>query len=120
VTKKEIIKQIATELNLSQTMAKKAVQRTLDLISDTIVQEGRIELRNFGIFEVKKRARRMARNPKTGDRVEVPERLAITFKPGKELQERVQKIRASVGPSATQPIPASQPETETAGSTVSS
>ena len=51
--------------------------------------DGRIELRNFGVFEVKKRAARNARNPRTGDKVLVPEKYVVTFKPGKEMEARV-------------------------------
>lgn len=53
------------------------------------VEEGRIELRNFGVFQVKERKARKARNPKTGETVDVPARLAVVFKAGKEMEERV-------------------------------
>lgn len=52
-------------------------------------ENGRIELRIFGIFEVKKRKPRQASNPKTGEKVEVAARLAITFKPGREMLEQI-------------------------------
>ncbi len=52
----------------------------------------RIELRNFGVFEVKRRAPRKARNPRTGDKVFVPEKYVVTFKPGKEMEERVKEL----------------------------
>ena len=71
---------------------KEIVQKTFDAIVETLVTEGRIELRNFGVFEVKKRAARKARNPKTGDKVDVPEKYVVTFKPGKEMEERVSQI----------------------------
>ena len=54
--------------------------------------EGRIELRNFGVFEVKRRAPRKARNPRTGDKVYVPSKNVVTFKPGKEMEELVRKM----------------------------
>ena len=54
-----------------------------------MVEEGRIELRNFGVFEVKRRRARKARNPRTGENVSVPERSVVTFKPGREMEERV-------------------------------
>ena len=57
--------------------------------------ERRIELRNFGVFEVKRRAPRKARNPRTGDKVFVPEKYVVTFKPGKEMEERVKDVGAS-------------------------
>jgi len=59
---------------------------------DTLIEQGRIELRNFGVFEVKQRKARKARNPRTGDPVEVPPKCVVTFKPGKEMEERVRQM----------------------------
>ncbi len=92
MTKKEIVKQISEELGLTQLKTKEIVQRTLDAIIQTLVEEGRIELRNFGVFEVKRRAPRKARNPRTGDKVYVPAKNVVTFKPGKEMEELVRKM----------------------------
>jgi nucleoid DNA-binding protein len=92
VTKKEIVKQISEKLGLTQLKTKEIVQLTLDGIIETLVTEGRIELRNFGVFEVKKRAPRKARNPRTGDKVYVPAKNVVTFKPGKEMEELVRNM----------------------------
>jgi len=92
VTKKEIVKTISEEIGLTQLKTKEIVQKTFDAIVETLVTEGRIELRNFGVFEVKRRAARRARNPRTGDKVNVPEKYVVTFKPGKEMEERVKKM----------------------------
>lgn len=92
MTKKEIVKTIAEEIGLTQLKTKEIVQRTFDTIVETLVSEGRVELRNFGVFEVKRRAARQARNPRTGDKVEVPEKFVVTFKPGKDMEERVQRM----------------------------
>jgi integration host factor subunit beta len=92
VTKKEIVKKISEDINLTQLKTKDIVQRTLDAIIQTLVSEGRIELRNFGVFEVKQRAPRKARNPRTGDKVYVPSKNVVTFKPGTEMEELVRKI----------------------------
>jgi len=92
VTKKEIVKKISEEIGLTQLKTKDIVQRTLDAIIHTLVSEGRIELRNFGVFEVKKRAPRKARNPRTGDKVYVPAKNVVTFKPGKEMEELVRQM----------------------------
>jgi integration host factor subunit beta len=89
VTKKEIVKAIADDIGLTQLKTKEIVQKTFDAIVDTLVTDKRIELRNFGVFEVKKRAARKARNPRTGERVDVDEKYVVTFKPGKEMEERV-------------------------------
>jgi nucleoid DNA-binding protein len=92
VTKKEIVKTISDELGLTQLKTKEIVQKTFDAIVDTLVDERRIELRNFGVFEVKQRAPRKARNPRTGEKVFVPEKYVVTFKPGKEMEERVRRM----------------------------
>ncbi len=92
MTKKEIVKKISEEIGLTQLKTKDIVQRTLDAIIDTLVSEGRIELRNFGVFEVKRRAPRKARNPRTGDKVYVPAKNVVTFKPGKEMEELVRTM----------------------------
>ena len=92
MTKKEIVKRISEDIGLTQLKTKDIVQRTLDAIIQTLVSEGRIELRNFGVFEVKRRAPRKARNPRTGDKVYVPSKNVVTFKPGKEMEELVRKM----------------------------
>jgi nucleoid DNA-binding protein len=92
MTKKEIVRRISEELGLKQTETKEVVQRTFDAIIEALATEQRVELRNFGVFEVKKRAARKARNPKTGDEVLVPARFVVTFKPGKEMEQRVKTI----------------------------
>jgi nucleoid DNA-binding protein len=93
VTKKEIAKTIAEKVGIIQVQAKEIVQGVLDGIMETLVQEGRIELRNFGVFEVKKRKPRNARNPRTGEKVKVPARMVVTFKPGRVMQERVRQLK---------------------------
>lgn len=92
MTKKEIVKTISEEIGLTQLKTKEIVQKTFDAIVETLVEERRIELRNFGVFEVKRRAARKARNPRTGDKVYVPEKFVVTFKPGKEMEERVREL----------------------------
>ena len=92
MTKKEIVKTISEEIGLTQLKTKEIVQKTFDAIVETLVEDKRIELRNFGVFEVKTRAARKARNPRTGAKVFVPEKLVVTFKPGKEMEERVREL----------------------------
>ena len=92
MTKKEIVKTISEEIGLTQLKTKEIVQKTFDAIVDTLVADERIELRNFGVFEVKRRAARKARNPRTGEKVFVPEKFVVTFKPGKEMEERVREL----------------------------
>jgi integration host factor subunit beta len=93
MTKKEMAKAIAEDLGLLQTQAQAIVQRVLDGITETLVQQGRIELRNFGIFAVKQRQPRKARNPRTGENVKVPAKLVVTFKPGREREARVGQLK---------------------------
>ena len=122
MTKKEIVKTISEEIGMTQLKTKEIVQKTFNAIVETLVEERRIELRNFGVFEVKARAARKARNPRTGQRVDVPEKFVVTFKPGKEMEEKVRELEqrlASEGKRLTdngsaklaepQPIQASQP-----------
>src|SRR5262245_54089452 len=100
VTKKEIVKTICDRANkakllkgrLTQLATKEIVQWTFEAIIETLVSEGRIELRNFGVFEVKQRKPRKARNPKTGDPVSVDAKNVVTFQPGKEMEEQVKQF----------------------------
>jgi nucleoid DNA-binding protein len=132
VTKKDIVKTISEEIGMTQLKTKEIVQKTFNAIIETLVLEERIELRNFGVFAVKPRAARKARNPRTGQRVDVPEKYVVTFKPGKEMEEKVRELEqrklaskraAAAGgpdrsppppseatpPAASQPLPASEP-----------
>ena len=80
---------IAEETKLTQILVKEIMLRVFDGIIDTLEKEGRIELRNFGVFEVKQRKPRKARNPRTGEKVMVPAKKVVTFKPGLEMEEKV-------------------------------
>jgi len=75
---------------MTQLKTKDIVQSVFDSIVETLVEENRIELRNFGVFEVRKRAARKARNPKTGDEVMVQEKYVVVFKAGKALEDALQ------------------------------
>ena len=115
MTKKEIVKAISDEIGLTQLKTKEIVQKTFDAIVETLVREERIELRNFGVFEVKKRAARKARNPRTGERVDVAAKYVVTFKPGKEMEERVKELEerdareAALKAGKSQAAPPNQP-----------
>ena len=117
MTKKEIVRTISEEIGLTQLKTKEIVQKTFDAIVETLVEDtqeklqkggegplGRMELRNFGVFEVKRRAPRKARNPRTGARVDVPEKFVVTFKPGKQMEQRVRELelRAAAAAKAAQ------------------
>jgi nucleoid DNA-binding protein len=89
MTKRDMAKAIADRTGLPQGQVREVIRRVLGGITEALVSEGRIELRNFGIFEVKGRRPRRARNPRTGEPVDVPARRVVTFKPGREMGERV-------------------------------
>ena len=93
MTKKEIAKKIAEQSGVTVLVALEAVQMVFDGIIETLQEEGRIELRNFGVFEVKRRRARKARNPRTGEGVKVPARMVVAFKPGREMEERVSQLK---------------------------
>jgi nucleoid DNA-binding protein len=106
VTKKEIVRRISERADLTQLKTKEIVQWTFDAIIETLLSDGRIELRNFGVFEVRRRKARRARNPRTNDRVDVPEKNVVTFQPGKEMEERVRKDAKVYEPKRKKPKPA--------------
>jgi integration host factor subunit beta len=95
MTKKEISKKIAERFGISQLLALEAVNLVFDGIIETLLDEGRIELRNFGVFEVRRRPVRKARNPRTGESVSVPPKNVVTFKPGLEMEPRVNELKGS-------------------------
>lgn len=88
--KKELVRSVAKSLNVDPKQAQTIVQRILDTVLATLAATGRVELRNFGVFEVKRRAARKAQNPRTGEKVDVPERHVVTFKPGREMKQRIE------------------------------
>jgi integration host factor subunit beta len=89
MTKRNIVHRVADDLDRTELETKLIVQRTLDAIINVLAAEGRVELRNFGVFEIKRRKPRQARNPRTGEKVMVGERFTVTFKPGRVMEERV-------------------------------
>jgi nucleoid DNA-binding protein len=86
-------KAIAHRSGIRQVQALVIVQGVFDGIVETLANEGRIELRNFGVFEVKRRKPRKARTPRTGKAVEVPAKLVVAFKPGREMEQRVRGLK---------------------------
>jgi integration host factor subunit beta len=74
-----------------------ALNCILEHMSNTLVQGERIEIRGFGSFDCRHRPPRLARNPMTGDAVNLPAKVAIHFKPGKEMRVRVNAARDQCG-----------------------
>ncbi len=89
VTKKDIVMRVSNETNLTQQDVKKIVQKTLDIILESLERCDTVELRNFGVFKVKVRRGRVGRNPRTGQEVAVPEKKVVVFKPGLITKQRV-------------------------------
>ena len=86
MTKKDIITRISVETGLKQVDVKEVVQRTFDIIVESLSQGKKVELRNFGILKVKTRKGRMGRNPRTGDGVVIPDKKVVSFKPGMRMK----------------------------------
>lgn len=100
-TKREIVKTIAEKTALTQAQAAEVVQLTLEAIADTVLAERRIELRNFGVFELRERKPRKARDPRTGATLVVPARQVVVFKPSRHLDEQVARLPMPRGKRAT-------------------
>ena len=96
---------IGDGMGLTRSQAGEIIRRVLDGITEALVSEGRIELRNFGVFEVKGRRPRRARNPRTGEGVGVPARRVVTFKAGREMGERVGRLAKVPGRAAAASAP---------------
>lgn len=92
MTKKEIVRAVSEEMELTQQATKAIVQKTFEVIIEMLCQEKRIEIRNFGVFEVRQRKPRKARNPKTSQQVVIPARMVVSFRPGKVMEDRVGEI----------------------------
>lgn len=89
ITKKDIVDRIARDTNTPKSTATLVVQCFLDELIVELGRDNRLEFRDFGVFEVKHRAARMAQNPKTKEPVRVPPGKTVRFKPGKELKHRL-------------------------------
>jgi len=93
MTKSELIAKLAEQYpQLISKDAEYAVKMILDSMTQSLVQGQRIEIRGFGSFGLNHRPARVGRNPKSGEKVHVPEKFVPHFKAGKELRERVDKL----------------------------
>lgn len=89
-TKKDLIDRIADTTQQKRSDVKRTVQAFLDQVIDELGQGNRLEFRDFGVFEIKERAPRMAQNPKTLERVHVPARKTVKFKVGRLMRETLE------------------------------
>lgn len=93
MTKRDLVVRIAKETGMIQNSVAEIVQKTLDYVADELASGNTIELRNFGVFEVKVRKSRKGRNPnRPKNEVVIPERAVVKFRAGKELKARVEKL----------------------------
>ena len=93
MTKRDLVIRISNETGLVQQQVLDVIQKTLDYISTGLSQGKKVELRNFGVFEVKVRKARVGRNPNAPERdVPIPQRAVVKFKPGKEMREHVLRL----------------------------
>ncbi len=110
MTKRDLVVRISEETGLVQQDVLNVVQKTLDYIGEAVAKGTKVELRNFGVFEVKVRKARVGRNPNSpAADVRIPPRAVVKFKPGKEMREAVLKLT----PGST-PQSASSPTTSAA------
>lgn len=91
VTKKEMVEQVAAKLKQKAIVVRDVVQCFMDQVIDELAQGNRLEFREFGVFEVRPCAARLAQNPKTLERVQVPARRKVKFKAGRVMKQKVEK-----------------------------
>mgnify|MGYP001569029805 CR=1 FL=1 len=89
MTKKDIVLKITDATGIKQVDVKRIVQKTFDIIIDSLIRAEKVELRNFGVFKIKERRARFGRNPRTGESVPVPPRKVVIFKPGLEMKNKI-------------------------------
>ncbi|MHC4716236.1 MAG: HU family DNA-binding protein [Planctomycetota bacterium] len=97
VTKKELIDRIAENTGSKHVAVKKVVQGFLDEVIEELSKGNRLEFRDFGVFEVRHRAARIAQNPKTLERVHVPAKRTVRFKAGRLMKQRLQEVPPGQG-----------------------
>jgi integration host factor subunit beta len=98
ITKKELIDRIAEQTQAKRVVVKRVVQLFLDEIIAELIKNNRLEFRDFGVFEVRTREARVAQNPKTLERVEVPSKRTVKFKMGRLMKEKLgSKISSAAG-----------------------
>lgn len=89
ITKKDLVDRIAEKTNCKRVLVKRLIQTFLDEITAELTAGNRIEFRDFGVFELRSRAARIAQNPKTMEKVQVPAKRTVKFKIGRLMKERL-------------------------------
>jgi len=106
VTKKELIDRIADQENSKRVLVKRIVQSFLDEIMNELSKGNRLEFRDFGVFESKTRASRLAQNPKTMDKVKVPSKRTVKFKVGRKMKDQLKSTPGALDPATGLPVEA--------------
>lgn len=107
MTKAELVDEVARTIQVTKKQAETIVNVVFDSIVDSLRNGEKIELRGFGSFRLRSRKSRTGRNPKTGEKVEVPSKKIPYFKPGKELKELINRVAGGAGQESD---PAPDPE----------
>jgi len=92
MNKQELVTNVSQKVESTKKDADKFVTATLDAILETLGDQESIKLVGFGNWEIKKKAARVGRNPKTGEEVQIPEKMAVKFKPGKQMRNVVNGV----------------------------
>ena len=92
ITKKELIDRIAEQTQAKRVVVKRIVQSFLDEIVGELGNDNRLEFRDFGVFETRTRASRIAQNPKTLERVQVPAKRTVKFKMGRLMKDKLSSV----------------------------
>jgi len=111
MTKADLVEEVARVSDLTKKHSETIVNTVFDSIIQALQRDDKIELRGFGSFRIRQRRSRQGRNPKTGDKVDVPAKRIPYFKPGKELKELINAaIEAAQATAASAPATASEPQ----------
>jgi nucleoid DNA-binding protein len=103
LTKRDLVIRISNETGMVQQDVLDVIQRTLDLLTESLASGQSVELRNFGVFEVKLRKARIGRNPNRPENdVPIPPRAIVKFKAGKEMKSRVMKLSSDLKSNPTE------------------
>ena len=98
VTKKELVDRISDKTRTKRVVVKQIIQEFLDGVISELGEGNRLEFRDFGVFEVRQRAARVAQNPKTLERVRVPSKRTVKFKAGRMMKIKLQSGMAPAAP----------------------
>ncbi len=104
ITKRDLIQRISDNTGQTKVLVRDVIQHFLDEVCDELVRGNRLEFRKFGVFEVRSRPARIAQNPKTLEKVQVPAKRVVKFKVGNILKKRVER-----GPDAPESTSAAPP-----------